>query len=100
MVDSTKRQPAEVFHAYEFIEEELLTRGWSLHDLAQKMGGDVNVNEASLQLLSLKNPDIFVGEESAQQLGRAFGVSSEYFLTLDQIWRDSLKSKPPEGEAP
>jgi plasmid maintenance system antidote protein VapI len=80
-------------HVLEFIDEELTARGWSRRDLAERMGGEPNHEELALQLLELRDPDVFLGEESARALGRAFGTGPEIWANLDSTWRDAIKAR-------
>ena len=80
-------------HVLEFIDEELKARGWSRRDLAERMGGDPNHEELALQLLELRDPEVFLGEESARALGSAFGTGPEIWANLDTTWRDAIKAR-------
>lgn len=90
------------FHPSEYIKEEMEARGWSRDRLATEMAGDYDAdpNEWGITRLAL---DMFfevgpidrnarIGDVMAGQLGKAFGVSKELFLNLEQSW---LKSLPP-----
>jgi hypothetical protein len=77
-------------HPSVFIREEREARGWSQVNLAVRMGGD----ETQTNLLSLDmyedigphTPGLRLGEFTANQLSKAFGVSAAFFLALEQAW--------------
>lgn len=80
---------AEVFPPGDFIYEELKARGWTIRQLARRMGGDIGVNELSISLLiQCPTRGLLIGEETAEKLGQAFDVSPEFFLNLDKAWQE------------
>lgn len=83
-----ENKPAEVFHPWVFIADELLARGWSMSDLAKRMGGDPDVNECSLDLYSAQHPGVLLDEETAGRIGAAFGTGPTIWLNLDKTWRE------------
>jgi len=90
------RIPAECFHPSEYIQDELDARGWTLDDLATRMGGDRALNRLSLSLyftVGPGEPDLLLGD--CIDLQRAFGVSAQFFRNLEKSWRDWKKG----GEA-
>lgn len=80
-------------HVIDFIDEELAARGWSRRDLAERMGGDADRNELSLQFLDIRDPDVLLGEESAEAIGRAFGTGPEIWSNLFNTWRMAIKQR-------
>ena len=85
-----KSVPAETFPPGEFIQEELDTRGWTIADLAQRMGGDYGVNYLTVELIIECQPgdkNLLMGRETAEGLARAFGTSVEYWENLEHSWR-------------
>jgi len=70
-----------------FIKEELKARGWRREDLAEIMG-------ISLKLLDklIKNK-YAIDVRAARLLSKAFGQSSQFWLTLDTNYRVRLKNK-------
>ena len=90
-----ERKPAEVSHPSEFIKDELAARGWSLDDLAVRMGGDFGFNRLILDLYMFVGPNepgVRMGIDGAAQLALAFDVTSSYFLNLEEMW---LKEQAP-----
>lgn len=87
------RCPAEVFHVIDFIYEEIEARGWDMWQLAVRMCPDPVTEETvlriklSLEFLETKSPGLIVGEESAEQLARAFGTGKQIWLNLDKTWQ-------------
>lgn len=78
---------AEVFHPSEFILEELDERGATLDDLAMAMTGSFGMNRLCLDFYFLQEPGVLLGEDVAQDFGRIFGTSTEYWLNLDKMWQ-------------
>lgn len=60
--------------------------GWTLDDLADRMGGNVDVNRCTLDIMTLRDPRMNLGQETADALGRAFGTGPEVWLNLDAAW--------------
>jgi HTH-type transcriptional regulator/antitoxin HigA len=84
------RIPAEVFPPGELIEEEMNARGWDEADIARRMGS-ARAYETNLLcvmlIIAVRDVSLILDEETANGLGRAFGVSPQYFLNLDALWR-------------
>ena len=77
------------FHPSEFIQDELDARGWSLDELAVRMGGDFQVNRIALDFYMTIGPSergLRIGKDTAAQLGGAFGTSAELWLNLERLW--------------
>jgi len=88
MTPDTEFTPAEVFPPSEYIEEEMNARGWSVEDLARRMGGNYGVTVLSLQLLfAVQDTHLMLGEKTAKGLARAFGTSEALWTNLDAQWR-------------
>lgn len=85
MTHSGTLRPAEVFHVGEFIAETALERGWSIWDLAHRMGGQANVNVLALQLCTMNDPSLRIGS-MADQLALAFGSSATLWWDLETRW--------------
>ncbi len=72
----------------EFIKDELDARDWDIPELARRMGGDATLNQATVELLIYApTKEVTLGEETAAQLSRAFGLSAQFFLNLDKQWQ-------------
>jgi plasmid maintenance system antidote protein VapI len=67
---------------YEVLEEELGCRGWSLADMAVRMGGDSKQNLCCLEIMSLGDNRVRLGLKTATQIGRAFGTSAGLWMAL------------------
>lgn len=87
MSEPTKYIPAQGFHVWEYISDEMEARGWDQWELARRMGGDLNVNYLTLELCQLEDKRLVLGEEAAKQLAHAFGTSHQIWLNLDESWR-------------
>lgn len=87
-------------HPSEFIAEELIARGWSADDLAQRMSDgtarDFGVCRLSLDFYDQIGPDnacMRIGAETAGRLAKAFSVSAEFFLNLEADWLRTLSTQ-------
>lgn len=86
---------AEAFPPGEFIADELLARDWTIRDLAERMGGDVSINEFVVSILVLARPKgLLIGNDTAAQLGKAFKTSPEFWLNLDLAWQKAEQPGP------
>lgn len=90
MTNETEAPILRGIHPSEFIQDELDARGWSLDDLAIRMTGDeAQKNRLALDIYALAGPEntnCRIGEEMAQSLSSAFGVSTEFFINLENSW--------------
>lgn len=75
-------------HVSVFIEEEMNARHWDDYDLAIAMGGDPLKNLLCWRLIKIVGPDrpnLKLGS-SAEKFSKAFDVSEEFLLNLEQQW--------------
>ena len=86
-------QPEDLAQAWpvgHFIQEELEARGWTTADLAIRMGGKTaeerSLDKLAIEFLIADSPSVFIGPDGAEKLGRAFGVSPQYFLNLEKTY--------------
>jgi HTH-type transcriptional regulator/antitoxin HigA len=95
------------FHPSEFIQDELDARGWTLADLAARMGSEsYALNRLSLDMyfaVGPTEPNCRIGEETAERMGRAFDVSPQFFLNLEAAWlreveRATAIPEPPHAD--
>ena len=92
------RVPAEVFPPGEYIRDEIEARGWSLDDLASRMG--TTSKECGIWRLVLdftqdcQFKGVLLGEDCANALSRAFGSSAELWLELDRRWQEVAPEMP------
>ena len=86
---AARMPPAEVFHPSEFIAEEMAERGWTRYDLWRHMRGDAEDMLALDMYFEVgpTAPGMLLGEDMAAKLGRAFGMSAQFFLNLETVWR-------------
>lgn len=87
------------FHVLDYVDEELKARGWTRRDLSERMGGDPNVEELALQIIELRDPNVFLGQSGAEALGRAFGTGAEVWANLDNTWRMAIRARIQEHGA-
>ena len=88
--------PAEHFPVGHYIREEMEVRGWTEDRLAIEMNKyHLQVTRVALDftLAELPEPNLILDQETAEDLGRAFGVSPDFFLNLDRQYREWLKAK-------
>lgn len=86
-----------VFPVGVFIQDELDARGWSISDIAFRMGGDYNVTKLAIEMTIALADDatIFLGGAMAEQLARAFGTSASLWIRLDEQFRAWRYANPP-----
>lgn len=89
MMASTGQRRAKVFPPGEFIRDELEARGWSVHDLAERMGGKVDINYFCIDLaIYAPTWGMTIGDDMAAGLARAFDTSADLWLSLDRAWQE------------
>lgn len=88
--------PAEVWHPGVYLLEEMEARGWSVRDVAERMGGqELVINELLVEQIigetyMLPNDaECELDPETAAKLARAFGTSAEFWLNLDRYYREA-----------
>jgi plasmid maintenance system antidote protein VapI len=87
MSENGTRLPAEAFHLSEFIRDEMVARKWTRAQVAMRMGGFA-IDLLTLEMIMyVHDKDLLLGKETADALGRAFNISPEYFINLDDAWR-------------
>ena len=91
--DAPERKPAEVYPVAHFVKEEMEARGWSLEDLLNRLPGERDVNQLTLEIMTATpdfdhdiRKDMRLGEEMARILAHAFGTSKEFWMNLDAAW--------------
>jgi HTH-type transcriptional regulator/antitoxin HigA len=62
----------------EFIKEELVARGWSVHDLAR------NASISLRTAIGLTISEVKITAPIAQSLSAAFGTSAEFWTNLQE----------------
>jgi plasmid maintenance system antidote protein VapI len=82
-------------HPSEIIQDELDARGWDLDDLAIRMAPkDFGVTRLALDFYFIIGPESIncrIGKEMAYQMSKAFGVSEEVFIDLENLWIETIK---------
>lgn len=78
-------------HPWDFIAEEMAARGWSMDDLAGRMGWNTieewQIDRLTLDLIeTIRDPRARIGEPTIQKLAMAFGVSAELLRNLEAAW--------------
>jgi len=85
MSDKTQ---AEVFPVGCFIFDEAKERGWSVQDLAHRMGGETTELDLNL-LIYAPTKGVTLDEQTAAQLASVFGTSKGLWMRLDETWQRS-----------
>ncbi len=85
--------PAVAIPTWEFIDDELTARGWTRLDLAERMGGEVEVNLCALDFLEALPWKVTLGEV-ADQLAVAFGTSAEVWTYTHESYRRAFAANP------
>ena len=82
----------------DIIWDELDERGWSIAELASRMGHtdpkEISVDHLAVELFLAcsEDPDILLGDELATGLSNAFGTSKRMWANLDKSRRERLKA--------
>lgn len=101
--ETTRAQRVACPHPSEFIKDEMEARGWTLKDVAARMGV-VPLHDYGLHYLALEmyfavhEPNLRIGQDTADALGRAFGVNPQFFLNLEAAWLASLPANQLSGK--
>ena len=86
---------AEAWPVGYFLGEEMYARGWTDEDVADRMGSidakDHAIN--TLTVMAIRQNALINGEEcevglaTSAKLRKAFGVSPDFFLNLERLYR-------------
>jgi hypothetical protein len=98
------RKQAQGFPVGEYLSDVLEERGWTTRCCAERMGGDVDVDELTLDLhiaaadCHESHPlhaihDGTMHEETAQGLELALGISAECWMNLDRAYHEWRKQR-------
>ena len=93
-------KPAMVWPLADCLAEEMEERGWTCVDLAMRMPGDyasnIGVINVILAISSTGGPDTFtLGDDVAEGLALAFGVSPQLINGLHKSWVDNPQARQP-----
>jgi len=86
-----KRQPAQVFHPGEYIEDELIARDWTVGKLADEM----KISEWYLN--QIINGNRGIARFTAVKLSIAFGTSIELWVNLQAAYDSSVELTKPSA---
>lgn len=79
-----------------FVADALKTRGWSTRQAAERLEGDVRVNELILDMMCCpevwERHEIKFDDSEAEMLAKLFGTSKEMWLTLYQMYINAKAS--------
>ena len=83
-------------HLAELIEDELRERGWDLDIMTTMAGPYESIEEWDISrvawdfFMEVREPYMLLGARGAEELGRAFDVSPQFFLNFHESWRKSV----------
>jgi HTH-type transcriptional regulator/antitoxin HigA len=80
-MSDNERRPAEVFRPGEYVRDELIARGWTVDDLADKSG----LMRQTLESLIREDHEPMT-QEIAEGLSRALGTSVVIWLNMDRYY--------------
>ena len=89
-----ERMPAQSFHLSTILQDELTARGWTLGDLAYRMGpeSEYGINRLKLDLIwSVHDVRCFAGDSTLGKISTALGVPFEYLKNLESAWHKWMK---------
>ena len=98
---NANRVPAQCFPVGEFIADEMAARGWTIYDVARRMGdGDQATWALTVDLLieCSDNPGVVLDVETAQRLGKAFDTSADLWLNLHRAY-SAWSDAHPKGDS-
>jgi plasmid maintenance system antidote protein VapI len=80
------------FHVGEYLADELEARGWTSRDLAERMGGEVDINHLTIDLTIAASlapaghcaREATLDRETAEAWAKVFGTNAETWLNLDR----------------
>lgn len=87
-------------HVAELIEQELKERGWTVNDFVFRMKRyesqrDWALHQLAVELfLAVRERDVPLTREMAEQFGLALDVSPEFFLNMHEAWRQHRAVTP------
>lgn len=84
---------AETFSPWEYVRDEMESRGWDDRRLAIAMGGDVATNLAVLDFMKIEDRRLKMDDATAEGLAKAFGTTANLWLRLDKAWRNHGKGE-------
>lgn len=92
------RMPAECFPVGHFLREEMAARGWTPADVAARIAEDAHARKTwaltvELVLECSGMEGVHIGADTAAALSRVFGTSPQFWLDLDNAYREWAKSQ-------
>lgn len=83
-----KLAPAEAFHISEMLQEEMDARGWTRHDVYERLGYDSVDCCAFDFLMEVRDKNLLMGNREAQALSDVFGIDDPgFFIRYYDAWR-------------
>lgn len=100
----SNRVPAEHPPLGSYLLEEMQERGWTSAEVARRIGGtekEIGIWELTVDMLIFMSdrPDVILGQDTADALGKAFDTSPEYWSNLHNGYRTWAKAKGVHVEA-
>ena len=69
-----------------FLREEMEARGWTEADIERRCTDPVDALAIEFSL-AVYDPNLILDERTAEALSKVFGVSAQFFLNIDRIYR-------------
>lgn len=85
------------FPVWDYIQDEMDARGWTLKDLADRMGSEIEEATLAIGMSSKTLRGLRLGSYTADALGKAFGTSGKLWLNLDNAYHAATYG---DGPAP
>jgi len=93
-----KAPPIEVFPLAFYLVEEMIERGWTATDVAERMGGEWDHDIIVINLiLAVQADSMIIDSDLILQLSKAFGLSPQFFKKLHSQWVDNKEIRAAWG---
>jgi hypothetical protein len=93
-----KNQPAEVFHPFDFIHDEVVERGWESSDFVAASGAVSHIDRFALEIMfahlapGTKNREgLRYNARHAELIGKALGTGGELWMNLQRAYVNSTR---------
>lgn len=89
-----ERIPAEAFHISEMIQDEMDARGWTRHDVYERLGYDSKDCCAFDLLMDVRDKNMLMSRREDQALQDVFGIDDPgFFIRCYDVWRTHPSTK-------
>ena len=87
--EEAQPDPVQVFSLSEILADEMIARGWTASDVANRMSDrkQYGIRYLAFQLLlAVQNEKIIIDDETFSELARVFEVSEQFFRNVHLEW--------------